>query len=175
MKTIIGVIFLVFIIVIGMTEIDKSRATFYSSLNYVEQANESNSTSIQEETVIVTLTGEISKPGKYVISKGYFLEVAIEKAGGITNNADISCFDYYYEVENDISIYIAKISENEKISLNTGELEDLTTLTGIGTALATRIIKYRTENGDFKYLEEIMKIDGIGKSIFSKIKDEICL
>ena len=174
MKTIIAVIFLVFVIVIGMNEIDKSRATFYSSLNYVEQS-ESNTTSVEEETVVVTLSGEVSKPGKYVINKGYFLEMAIEKAGGITSAADIDCFDFYFEIEEDVSIYIAKVSEDEKISINTAESDELTRLTGIGNALATRIITYRNENGEFKYLEQIMNIDGIGKSIFNKIKDKICL
>lgn len=175
MKTIITVIFLVFVIVIGMTEIEKSRAEFYSSLNYTEEINDSNTTSIEEETVIVTLQGEISKPGKYIINKGHFLETAIELAGGITNNADTDCFDYYYEVEEDVTIYIAPVTEDEKISLNTASADELKTLTGIGTSLATRIITYREEHGEFKYLEQIMNVEGIGKSIFNKIKNNICL
>jgi competence protein ComEA len=49
------------------------------------------------------------------------------------------------------------------------------TLTGIGKTLADRILAYKEEDGGFEYLEEIMNVDGIGKSIFNKIKDKICL
>ena len=34
---------------------------------------------------------------------------------------------------------------------------------------------YRNENGDFSYLEQIMEVEGIGQSIFNKVKDQICL
>ena len=40
MKTIIGVIFLVFLIIIGMSEIEKDRALFYNSLGYSISAEE---------------------------------------------------------------------------------------------------------------------------------------
>ena len=46
-------------------------------------------------------------------------------------------------------------------------------LSGIGEAKATSIIAYRNTNGSFKTIEEIMKVSGIGESVFAKIKDYI--
>lgn len=175
MKTIIAVIFLVFVVVIGMSAIEQNNAIFYNSLNGNTITTEDVSTSIEEASVKVNLTGQIQEPGEYSITKGSYLQEAIEKAGGLTSLADLDCFDFYLTIEGDISIYIAPITDNDKISINEATKEELMTLTGIGKTLADRILAYKEEDGGFEYLEELMNVDGIGKSIFNKIKDLICL
>ena len=49
------------------------------------------------------------------------------------------------------------------------------TLPGIGESKADNIIKYREEFGEFKKLEDIKNVSGIGDSAYSKIKDYIKL
>lgn len=60
-----------------------------------------------------------------------------------------------------------------KVDLNTAGLEELMTLNGIGQTRAQAIIDYRTRQGAFTKIEDIMQIPGIKEGIFSKIKDEI--
>jgi competence protein ComEA len=59
------------------------------------------------------------------------------------------------------------------IDINHADAELLANLPGIGPATARAIIDYRTENGPFRCIEDIMKVSGIKESRFAKIKDMI--
>ena len=59
------------------------------------------------------------------------------------------------------------------ININTGDSEELQKLSGVGPATAQKIIDYRTKNGSFKRIEEIMNVSGIGAKTFEKFKDKI--
>jgi competence protein ComEA len=56
------------------------------------------------------------------------------------------------------------------VNLNTATLDQLTALPGIGPKTAELILQYRTKNGGFKKIEELMNIKGIGEKSFLKIK-----
>ena len=59
------------------------------------------------------------------------------------------------------------------VNINTAGSEQLQTLTGIGPALAERIISYREQNGAFMSIEEIKNVSGIGDKTFEKFRDRI--
>ena len=60
-----------------------------------------------------------------------------------------------------------------KININTATAEELKTLSGIGDARAADIISYRSANGSFQSIEDIMRVPGIKSAAFAKIKDYI--
>lgn len=62
-----------------------------------------------------------------------------------------------------------------KININTADANELEKIHGIGEKMAQRIIDYRAENGEFKQIEDIMKIQGIGKQTFENMKNDICV
>ena len=66
-------------------------------------------------------------------------------------------------------------SKDNKISINTGTLEELQTIPGIGESKAKAIIEYREKNGNFNTIEEIKNISGIGESTFDKFKEYITI
>ncbi len=68
-----------------------------------------------------------------------------------------------------------RAKKEDKISINTGGIEELVRLKGIGEVIAGRIIEYREVNGLFTSLEEIMNVRGIGEKKFAAIKEHICL
>ena len=76
----------------------------------------------------------------------------------------------------------AKLDEKEentaetpmgKININTADETTLQTLDGIGETKAKAIIEYRNKNGNFKTIEDIKNVSGIGDSVYEKIKDNI--
>ena len=67
----------------------------------------------------------------------------------------------------------AQVQQDNRININTADVTQLTTLTGIGATRAQAIIAYRQENGPFAAIEDIMNVQGIKEGTFAKIKDEI--
>ncbi len=62
---------------------------------------------------------------------------------------------------------------SEKVNINTAPLLELQKLPRIGPKVAQRILDYRREHGNFKKIEELMKVKGIGEKIFNNLKDLI--
>lgn len=84
--------------------------------------------------------------------------------------------EYLKEDAGDNVIVEEKTQENEKqkVNINKAQQTELETLSGIGPSTALKIINYRTENGDFKNIEDIKSVPGIGDAKFENIKESIC-
>jgi competence protein ComEA len=67
----------------------------------------------------------------------------------------------------------AEVVSGGLININTATLAELDSLPRIGPAIAQRIIDYRTTNGPFSSIEQIMNVSGIGPATFAQIKDLI--
>ena len=106
------------------------------------------------ETIYVDICGAVTSPGVYELPYGSRVFQAIEKAGG-------------YLPEN--------TGTDQKINLNTADVSQLTTLTGVGESKALAIIAYREENGPFTSIEDIMNVPGIKEGTYEKIKDKIAI
>lgn len=66
-------------------------------------------------------------------------------------------------------------SQGGKININTADLKQLDDIPGVGEATANKILSYRDENGEFKSIEEIKNVNGIGEKKFENMKDLICV
>ena len=58
----------------------------------------------------------------------------------------------------------------ETVNINTAEAEEFETLPMIGEVKAKAIVEYREKNGPFKKTEDLIKVNGIGKGTYEKIK-----
>lgn len=65
--------------------------------------------------------------------------------------------------------------EGEKVNINKATQSQLETLPGVGPSTAKAIIEYRSENGEFKKIEDIKEVRGIGEAKFQKMKDYIVI
>lgn len=146
-----------------------------------------------QEKIYVQISGEIKYPGVYEMNNGDRVFQLVEKAGGLTENADLNSINLSKKlIDGEKVIIFAKKSVQEStnqtqsgvtinssqkksnlININTASKEELESLPGIGPTLAQRIIDYREKNGYFQSIEEIKNVSGIGDKKFEAIKDLI--
>lgn len=151
----------------------------------------------------VYIVGEINKPGIYKVRTGIFLYQLVDLAGGLTSKAAKNSINLAFQITRNLMIKIPSQDEvkdgrlggieeglllknengigNDEVSdlepllinINKADINELDELPGIGAATAKLIIDFRTKNGEFKIIEDIMKIPGIKESKFNQIKDRI--
>ena len=63
-----------------------------------------------------------------------------------------------------------EIGQPSLININTATKEELQTINGIGESKANNIIKYRETIGNFKNIEDIKNVEGIGETLYETIK-----
>jgi competence protein ComEA len=67
----------------------------------------------------------------------------------------------------------ATVVSTEVVNLNSATAAQIASLPGIGPKTAELVVQYRTKNGPFKKIEEVMNVRGIGEKSFLKIKDQL--
>ena len=187
-KSLIIIIFLIITLCISIYFFTKDESNEYVIANDLYIQEDITETGLETEEIIVHIDGEVVKPGLVYLPAGARIADAISAAEGTTELANISKVNLAYELKDGQKIYIPSIHDTEDISyiqndagnnslinLNTATQAELETLPGVGAATATKIIDYRTKNGKFKTIEDIMNVSGIGEAKFNNIKDYICI
>ncbi len=59
------------------------------------------------------------------------------------------------------------------VNVNTAGVQELTSLPGVGPALAGRIVEHRKQSGPFRRAEDLLAVKGIGPKLLAKIKDQL--
>lgn len=148
--------------------------------------------------IVVDIAGAVKFPGVYEFLEGSRLQEVIEKAGGVSSEADQDYISKYINLSQIVSdadkVYIPKIGEESSkitfsgntnhqqssgttagtkatrlININTASKAQLETLPSIGPAYAQKIIEGRP----YQKIEDILRVKGIGEKTFEKIKDLI--
>lgn len=61
------------------------------------------------------------------------------------------------------------------VNINTATQSELETLKGIGPAKAKAIIEYRQKNGNFKTVDDITGVKGIGDKTLAKLRPDLSI
>ena len=117
-----------------------------------------------EDVIIINNISELEK----IEDKKNIEEIKINNKSNISvKESDV--------ITNDKSDIVKESDSNKNtiVNINTCTLEELLSINGIGESKAKSIIEYRENVGLFTSKEDIMKVSGIGNSLYDKIKDYI--
>lgn len=173
-----------------------SESEFVNDDNNFENTNNDTLVNEEKENEMITIyiSGQVNNPGVVSVENDKRLIDAIEILGGTTKDADLNRVNMALKVEDEGHYIIPKIGEEvldnslqnnikqygdesigNKININTASISELDDLPGVGEATANKIYKYREENGNFKSIEEIKSVNGIGDKKYEDIKDLISI
>jgi len=156
------IIFLVIAIIIGGVTLATKRG---KSQPVEISLSQTAQTEAPQESSEVYVGGAVANPGIYSLNEGDTLQTLLYDVG-VEPDADLS----------HIEIYIPREGEEQspqKIDINRAEPWLLEALPGIGEITAKAIVDYRTDNGPFKRIEDLLQVKGIGEGTLEKIKDYI--
>lgn len=163
-----------------------------------DASDESSSKASAESEVYVDVGGAVARPGVYRLKDGARVSQAIDAAGGLTVEADVTGLNRASKVTDGQKIYVPTVGEQQAaavtggadsaaspasgagassglVNINTASAAELQTLSGIGPSMAQSIIDERTQNGAFASVDDLMRVSGIGEKKLAKIKDCICV
>lgn len=138
----------------------------------------------KDELLIVHVSGSVKRAGVYQLEKDKRIIDAIEKAGGMLEEADSDELNLAEKIKDGMKIYVPKKGEKPTtstnlksqsyIDLNLAEKEELMTLPGVGEKTADKIIAYR-EAQPFEKVEDLLKVSGFGKKKMEALKGLIAV
>ena len=148
--------------------------------------HEAAQTEQADETVIcVHICGAVASPGVYELPDGSRISDGVAAAGGFSEEADTEYYNLALLLEDGMQVRIPTREEAESmrtaaisssdglVNINTAGIDELMSLPGIGRVKAEAIIEYRTRNGPFEDIKDIMHVSGIKESAFSVIRAKI--
>ena len=107
----------------------------------------------------------MANPGIYPLKEDDTLQTLLSDVA-LEPDADLSHMELYIPCE-------GEDQTPQKIDINRAEPWLLEALPGIGEVLAQKILDYRSENGSFRRIEDLLQVSGIGEATFENIKDLI--
>ena len=155
-----------------------------------EVKKEEKEESPEQDLITVDVKGAVKSPGIYDLPVGSRVHDAVQKAGGLTEEADSKSLNLAQKVSDEALVYVSSkgeeaasqqtgsgtppsTSKDKKVNLNKASLEELKQVKGLGGKRAQDIIDHREANGKFKSVDELKKVSGIGAKTIEKLKDYV--
>ena len=138
-----------------------------------------------EVVVLVDVAGWVRRPGVYEFTEGARVIDAIDAAGGARSGAVLEALNLAAPLTDGTQILVPREGQEGVapapvtggavagglVNVNSALATELEELPGIGEVIAQRIIDYRTENGPFATVDELLDVSDIGDAILESIRE----
>lgn len=140
------------------------------------------------EQLVVDVAGKVRRPGVLTLPAGSRVHDAIERAGGARRGVDLSSLNLARPLVDGEQVLVGVAPAagaaaaavggapaGALVNLNTATAEQLEELPGVGPVTAESILAWRTANGAFSSVDELLEVDGIGEKTLADIAPHVTL
>ena len=142
-----------------------------------------------QSELVLYITGAVRRPGVYRLPPESRLFRLVEVAGGLTVSADAAAVNLAAVLSDGVHIHVPEKGESagtyggvtyggasgKLIDINRASAEELTSLKGIGPVLAGNIVEYRTKNGRFNSIDDLLHVKGIGRRKLEDLRNHVTI
>jgi len=139
--------------------------------------------------ILVDVAGWVRHPGVYEFHDGDRVIDAIDAAGGARRGAALDALNLAAPLADGTQILVSRREASEsagsatsapavdagvtssKVNINSASAVELEALPGIGEVIAQEILDYRTANGPFASVDDLVDVSGIGEVTLENIRD----
>jgi competence protein ComEA len=139
--------------------------------------------------ILVDVAGWVRRPGVYEFHDGDRVIDAIDAAGGARRGAALDALNLAAPLADGTQILVLRKEASEsagsatsassvdggatpsKVNINSASAVELEALPGIGEVIAQEILDYRTANGPFASVDDLLDVSGIGEVTLENIRD----
>lgn len=165
----------------------------------IASSRQTRSSTSRSTRGFVHIKGAVQKPGLYPVRADTRWDAVVKAAGGLTDKADISQVNLAMLAVDQESLQIpekggavatapasgtasiggtagqtnAAAGSRAVVNLNTADVSQLQTISGIGPKKAADIISYRDSHGGFKDVAELKEVHGIGDKTFETLAPQL--
>lgn len=141
----------------------------------------SSPTTTSPPELVIDVEGKVNRPGIVTLPKGSRVVDAIKAAGGVKGKADTSSLNMARKIDDgeQILVGVAPVAgaapvvgaPGAKVNLNSATMDQLDELPGVGPVTAKSILDWRTKNGRFTKVEDLLDVKGIGQATLDDLRD----
>jgi competence protein ComEA len=131
------------------------------------------------------VAGWVREPGVYEFTEGARVIDAIDAAGGARPGALLQALNLAAPLADGTQVLVPREGQEGVapppvsggavagglVNVNTATATELEELPGIGEVIAQAIVDYRTENGPFASVDQLLDVSGIGDATLEDIRD----
>ena len=136
----------------------------------------------------VDVAGKVKRPGIAVLPPGSRVVDALEAAGGARRGVDLTSLNLARPLVDGEQILVGVAvptgvagtlgtpgETGALVNINTADPLTLESLPGVGPVTAAAIVSWRTDNGAFTAVEELLEVDGIGDATLAEIAPHVTI